>query len=66
MHVAADPRPSSDLSDSEIVAYLFRAIRAQDLRTGAQVLEACAQMFPDLPGDRRQACFGQLAVALEG
>ena len=65
MNVVHDTRPSAELSDTEVVAYLFQAIRARSLRTAAQVQQECQRLFPDLPEERQRQCYGQLAQALE-
>lgn len=65
MEVVADSRPSQDLSDTEIVAYLFQAIRVRQLRTAKQVQDLCKTMFPDLEPDRSRDCLGQLAKAMD-
>ena len=65
MHVVVDRRPSTELSDMEIVAYLFQALRAQGMRTAKQVQAECQRLFPDLSDERQQACLGLLAQKLD-
>jgi hypothetical protein len=65
MNVVLDTRPSEQLADVEIVMELFRAVRDLQLRTAAQLVTECTRMFPDLPPERRQVCFGKLATLLE-
>lgn len=64
MQIVADTRPSGQMTNSEIIAHLFQAIRAQNMRTGAQVQQACKTMFPDLPEDRMRDCMIELAKAI--
>lgn len=65
MNVVVDTRPSAELSDEEVVAYLFQEVRARGMRNTDQVKRACERMFPDMPEERRRACYGRLAQALE-
>lgn len=64
MNIVLDTRPSSELSDLEVCAYLIKAIRSQGLRTGRQVRAAYKRMFPDMPKERRGPHFRQLAEML--
>ena len=65
MDIVVDQRSSQDLSDSEIVAYLFQAIRVRQLRTAKQVQDLCKGLFPDLSDDRTRDCLLQLAQAMD-
>ena len=61
MHITVDTRPSVELSDVEVVAYLFQSLRAQQFHTVEQVRTDIQRQFPDMPDDRRQRCLGRLA-----
>lgn len=65
MHLVHDTRPSADLSDPEVVAYLFQAARAKNLRTLDQLKQESERLFPDMSEERRKACFIQLGRALD-
>lgn len=65
MNVVVDARPSAELCDEEVVAYLFKEVRSREMRNTDQVKRACERMFPDMPEERRRACYGRLAQALE-
>lgn len=65
MNVVLDTRPSCELSDSEIVAHLFREVRGRQFKTARQVQDMCKRMFPDLGPDRTRDCLVQLANALQ-
>lgn len=64
MNTLPDTRPSSELSNLEIVAYLFRAVRDQQLRSAEQVQKKCWAPFPDLDSDRQRECLLDLANLL--
>lgn len=64
MNIVVDARPTSSLSDFEIVAELFRAARDLELTSAQQVIRECRRMFPDLSDERRQACLLKLADLL--
>lgn len=64
MNIVIDRRPSAELTNTEVVAYLFQELRARQYRTAKQVRSAMERMFPDLPPERQSACLGQLARAL--
>ena len=61
MHITVDTRPSVELSDVEVVAYLFQSLRAQQFHTVEQVRTDIQRQFQDMPDDRRQRCLGRLA-----
>ena len=63
-HVVLDRRPSSELSDEEVVAYLFQAARVEAMTTVAQLRAACDRMFPDLPDQRQHDCLVALGTRL--
>lgn len=65
MNIVLDQRPSAELTDGEIVAHLFQALRAQSIKTAEQVQAACKRMFPDLPAERASQCLKQLAHAID-
>ena len=64
MHAVVDCRPTAELSDIEVVAYLVREIRNRNLKAGAQVSAACDLLFPDMPHERKLSCIEQLANRL--
>lgn len=65
MEIVHDQRPSSELSDSEVVAYLVQHIRAQEITRAKQVQELCQRMFPDMDANRLRQCLVRLAQALQ-
>ena len=65
MNTVFDNRPSSELSDLEIVAYLFQSLRAQDMKTAGQVQDECKRLFPDLEVERMKDCMVMLAEKLD-
>jgi hypothetical protein len=62
--IIIDQRPSSELEDIEVMAYVFQAMRAKQMKTARQVQRECARMFPDMPIDRQRDCLAQLAAKL--
>lgn len=52
VNIEVDSRPASDLSVDEVVAYLLKAIRNQDIRTMGGVQVAYGKLFPDMPPER--------------
>lgn len=64
MDIVSDQRPSHELSDSEIVAYLVQRIRAQEMTRVQQVLAECDRLFPDLDSMRKRDCIRKLAGVL--
>jgi hypothetical protein len=64
MNIVIDRRPAAELTDTEVVAYLFQELRASQYRALRQVRSAMVRMFPDLAPDRQSACLRQLARAL--
>lgn len=64
MNIVIDRRPSAELTNTEVVAYLFQELRARQCRTARQVRSAMERMFPDLSTDRQAECLRQLATAL--
>lgn len=66
INIVPDTRPSSELSNAEMVAYLFQALRAQGMKTAKQVHAECERLFPDIDPGRRQECMVQLAKCLGG
>lgn len=52
------------LSDSEIVAETFQAIRVRELKTVDEVKAVMLERFPDIDDERRQACLVKLATIL--
>lgn len=64
MHIVVDQRPSAELSDIEVVAYLFQSVRAQGMRTAKQVQDECVRLFPDMAPERQRDCLQILAGKL--
>lgn len=64
MNVILDCRPAAELSNTEIVAHLFRELRARQYRTARQVKDALDRLFPDLPKERAAQCLRELAQVL--
>lgn len=64
MQIVVDQRPSSELSDHEIVAYLFQSLRVNEMKRASQVKNECERLFPDLPADRKRDCLVLLAQKL--
>lgn len=64
MQIVVDQRPASELSDIEIVAYLFQSVRAQGMRTAKQVQDECTRLFPDISPERQRDCLQILAGKL--
>lgn len=64
IQIVRDERPSAELTDIEIQAYLLREIRANNLGTANAVRQACREMFPDISPDREQAVLTDLANRL--
>jgi hypothetical protein len=61
VHIVIDTRPSSELSDVEVVAYLFKSLRANGFQKVEQVRKDLASKFPDMPEERQRRCLGRLA-----
>ncbi len=64
MNLVLDTRPSTDLSDSEVQAYLFQLLRSGAVRTREAFLREATGMFPDMPVERLNVCSATLAVRL--
>lgn len=62
MH-ANDPT-QAPLSNTEIVAHTFQAIRVRELKRVSQVKEVMAELFPEIDEVRRQQCLVELANVL--
>lgn len=65
MQVVVDRRPSAQLTDMEVVAYLFQSVRALGMRTAQQVQAECQRLFPDMEESRQSECLGLLAEKLD-
>lgn len=52
------------ISNSEIIAETFQAIRVQQLHTVDQVKELMGERFPEISDERRQECLVELAGIL--
>ena len=64
MNIVLDCRPAAELSNPEIVAHLFRELRARQYRTAQQVKASLNRLFPDLPPARAAQVLCELAQAL--
>jgi hypothetical protein len=55
---------TAELSNSEIVAETFQAIRVRELTRVGQVRDVMAELFPQIDAERRQECLVELANVL--
>ena len=51
-----------ELSDEEIVAETFQAIRVHDLKRAEQVKSLMTELFPEISQERRDTCLVKLAT----
>jgi hypothetical protein len=54
----------TDISNAEIIAETFQAIRVQELKKVEQVKAVMLERFPNISDERRQECLVDLATIM--
>lgn len=56
LRVVLDSRPSDELDDQEVVAYMVRLVRSGSIQNIKRFMEQARSMFPDMPQERINKC----------
>lgn len=64
MNTVPKTNPSTEVSDSEVLADIFQAIRVREISNVPAVKELFVELFPDMPAERQEHCLVKLANML--